>query len=31
MKEKKDTIQEQLKDLENIASWFEKEGDFDVE
>lgn len=27
----KDTIQKQLKELEAIAAWFEKEGDFDVE
>jgi exonuclease VII small subunit len=30
MKEK-DTIQEQLKKLEEIAAWFEKSDDFDVE
>ncbi len=30
MTEKKDNIQEQLKELEAIASWFEKD-DFDVE
>jgi exonuclease VII small subunit len=31
MPEKKDKIKEQLKDLENIAEWFEKEDDFDIE
>jgi len=31
MTEKKDGIQEQLKELESIAEWFEKEEDFDVE
>jgi len=31
MQEKKDTIQAQLKDLENIATWFEKDDAFDVE
>lgn len=31
MAEKKDTIQTQLKELEAIASWFEKEDDFDIE
>lgn len=28
---KGDTIQEQLKELESIAAWFEKDADFDVE
>jgi exonuclease VII small subunit len=28
---KGDTIREQLKELEDIAAWFEKESDFDVE
>lgn len=28
---KGDTIREQLKELEAIAAWFEKESDFDVE
>jgi exonuclease VII small subunit len=31
MPEKNDHIQEQLKQLEAIATWFEKEEDFDVE
>jgi exonuclease VII small subunit len=31
MTEKKEKIQDQLKQLEEIATWFEKEGDFDVE
>lgn len=31
MTEKKDNIQAQLKQLEAIAEWFEKEEDFDVE
>lgn len=31
MAEKKDNIQTQLKELESIAEWFEKEEDFDVE
>lgn len=31
MPEKKDSIQTQLKELEDIAQWFEKEGDFDIE
>ena len=31
MAEKKETIKEQLRALEEIASWFEKEEDFDVE
>lgn len=31
MKANKDTIQEQLKELENIATWFEKDDAFDVE
>lgn len=31
MTEKKEKIQDQLKQLEGIAAWFEKEGDFDVE
>ena len=31
MAEKKDNIQKQLKELEDIAQWFEKEEDFDVE
>ena len=31
MATKGETIQEQLKELEDIAGWFEKESDFDVE
>jgi len=31
MATKGDTIREQLKELEDIAAWFEKESDFDVE
>jgi exonuclease VII small subunit len=31
MAEKKDSIQSQLKELEGIAQWFEKEEDFDIE
>lgn len=31
MATKGETIQEQLKGLEDIAGWFEKESDFDVE
>jgi exonuclease VII small subunit len=31
MPTKGDTIREQLKELEDIAAWFEKESDFDVE
>ena len=31
MATKGDTIREQLKELEDIAAWFEKENDFDVE
>ena len=31
MAPKGDTIREQLKELEAIAAWFEKESDFDVE
>ena len=31
MSEKKETIQTQLKELEKIAKWFEKEDDFDIE
>ncbi len=31
MNEKKENIKEQLKELEGIAKWFEKEEDFDVE
>jgi exonuclease VII small subunit len=31
MTEKKDNIQEQLRELEEIAKWFESEEDFDVE
>ena len=31
MTTKGETIQEQLKELEDIAGWFEKESDFDVE
>lgn len=31
MTTKGDTIREQLKELEDIAAWFEKESDFDVE
>ncbi len=31
MSEKKENIKEQLKELENIAQWFENEQDFDVE
>jgi len=31
MTDKKDNIQEQLKELEDIAKWFEGEEDFDVE
>ncbi|KKS34947.1 MAG: hypothetical protein UU98_C0044G0003 [Parcubacteria group bacterium GW2011_GWD2_42_14] len=31
MQEKKVSIQAQLKDLENIATWFEKDDAFDVE
>ncbi len=31
MTNKKETIQEQLKELEAIAAWFEKDSDFDIE
>ncbi|KKS83494.1 MAG: hypothetical protein UV60_C0039G0005 [Parcubacteria group bacterium GW2011_GWA2_43_11] len=31
MAEKKENIQDQLKKLESIATWFEKEKEFDVE
>jgi exonuclease VII small subunit len=31
MVEKKKSIQGQLKELEEIAQWFEKETDFDIE
>jgi exonuclease VII small subunit len=31
MPEKKDSIQNQLKELEEIAAWFEKETEFDIE
>jgi exonuclease VII small subunit len=31
MAEKKESIQVQLKELEDIAQWFEKEEDFDIE
>lgn len=31
MATKGDTIREQLKELEDIAAWFEKESDFDIE
>lgn len=31
MTEKKESIKTQLKELEDIAQWFEKEEDFDIE
>lgn len=31
MATKGDTIRDQLKELEDIAAWFEKDSDFDVE